>query len=146
MRGEHYTVVGARPGPAPAHPIGIWVGAYGPRMLGLTGRLADGWLPSIGGDYLRRRTSPDAGADHEAAKRAGRDPAAIKRVVNVASLEGDPGGWAGQLLRIAELGFDAVLVLVPPGGDPVGLVRRIAKRSRRACAARRVARRLRWSR
>ena len=128
VRGEHYTVAGAKPGPAPAHPIGIWVGAYGPRMLGLTGRLADGWLPSIGGDYLSPEDIPPMQARiDEAAKRAGRDPAAIKRVVNVASLEGDPGGWAGQLLRIAELGFDAVLVLVPPGGDPVGLVRRIAE-------------------
>src|SRR5438270_13887329 len=27
-------------GPAPAHPIGIWLGAYGPRMLRITGTLA----------------------------------------------------------------------------------------------------------
>src|SRR4051812_38502785 len=39
-------------GPRPAHPIGIWLGAYGPRMLRITGRLADGWLPSIGGKYM----------------------------------------------------------------------------------------------
>ena len=32
-------------GPKPAHRIGIWTGAYGPRMLRITGRLADGWLP-----------------------------------------------------------------------------------------------------
>jgi alkanesulfonate monooxygenase SsuD/methylene tetrahydromethanopterin reductase-like flavin-dependent oxidoreductase (luciferase family) len=44
--GHHYRVAGVRPGPAPAHPIGIWVGAYGPRMLRLVGRLADGWVPS----------------------------------------------------------------------------------------------------
>ena len=44
--GEHYRVWGAHPGPAPAHDVGIWVGAYKKRMLGLTGRLADGWLPS----------------------------------------------------------------------------------------------------
>ena len=43
--GEHYRVWGAHPGPAPAHDVGIWVGAYKRRMLGLTGRLADGWLP-----------------------------------------------------------------------------------------------------
>jgi hypothetical protein len=63
----------------------------------------------------------------EAARRAGRDPSAIKRVVNVASLEGDPSGWADQMLRIAELEFSALLVLVPPHHDPVGLVRRIGE-------------------
>src|ERR1700751_3783416 len=37
FEGEHYQVHGARPGPRPAHPVGIWLGAYGPRMLRLTG-------------------------------------------------------------------------------------------------------------
>jgi alkanesulfonate monooxygenase SsuD/methylene tetrahydromethanopterin reductase-like flavin-dependent oxidoreductase (luciferase family) len=46
--GEEYRVVGAKPGPVPAHDIGIWIGAYKPRMLRLVGRLADGWLPSLG--------------------------------------------------------------------------------------------------
>jgi alkanesulfonate monooxygenase SsuD/methylene tetrahydromethanopterin reductase-like flavin-dependent oxidoreductase (luciferase family) len=45
--GEHYQLKGLKPGPPPAHPIGIWLGAYGPRMVRLTGRLADGWLPSV---------------------------------------------------------------------------------------------------
>src|SRR5262245_40332126 len=44
--GVHYRARGAKAGPAPLHPIGIWLGAYGLRMLRLTGRLADGWLPS----------------------------------------------------------------------------------------------------
>lgn len=44
--GKHYTIKEARPGPQPAHPIGLWLGTYGPRGLGLTGRLTDGWLPS----------------------------------------------------------------------------------------------------
>ncbi len=48
LDGEHYRAAGARPGPAPLHRVGLWVGAYGPRMLRLTGRLADGWLPSLG--------------------------------------------------------------------------------------------------
>src|SRR3712207_3192738 len=46
--GEFYTLNGMRPGPPPAHDVGIWVGAYGPRMLGLIGRKADGWVPSLG--------------------------------------------------------------------------------------------------
>ena len=28
--GEHYRLAGAKPGPLPVHPIGIWVGAYRP--------------------------------------------------------------------------------------------------------------------
>ena len=44
--GKYYVVKGARPGPRPAHPIGLWLGSYGPRSLGVLGRLADGWLPS----------------------------------------------------------------------------------------------------
>ncbi len=57
LAGKHYVLEGAKRGPAPAHPIGIWVGAYKPRMLRLTGRVADGWLPSSG--YL----GPDALAE-----------------------------------------------------------------------------------
>ena len=35
--GAYYRVDGAKRGPAPAHDIGIWLGAYKPRMLRLTG-------------------------------------------------------------------------------------------------------------
>src|SRR6266446_1514902 len=48
FEGKHYRLNDARPGPQPAHPIGIWVGAFKPRMLRLVGRKADGWLPSLG--------------------------------------------------------------------------------------------------
>src|SRR5215217_898522 len=47
VAGEHYRLQGANPGPPPAHEIGIWLGAYGPRMLRVTGELADGWVPSL---------------------------------------------------------------------------------------------------
>jgi len=46
--GRFYQLRGVHAGPVPAHPIGIWIGAYKPRMLALTGKLADGWLPSLG--------------------------------------------------------------------------------------------------
>ena len=42
--GIYYRVNGAKRGPAPAHDIGIWVGALKPRMLRLIGAKADGWL------------------------------------------------------------------------------------------------------
>jgi alkanesulfonate monooxygenase SsuD/methylene tetrahydromethanopterin reductase-like flavin-dependent oxidoreductase (luciferase family) len=60
--GKHYRVWGPKTGPQPPHRIGIWVGGYGPRMLKLIGRLADGWVPSAGylppdqlGERSRRR-------------------------------------------------------------------------------------------
>jgi alkanesulfonate monooxygenase SsuD/methylene tetrahydromethanopterin reductase-like flavin-dependent oxidoreductase (luciferase family) len=131
FEGEHYTLKGVKPGPPPAHPIGIWLGAYGPRMLRITGRHADGWLPSLGGRYM----SPDdarrmQSAVDDAARAAGREPSAIERAVNVMTLEGDPSGWADQLARIVDdLGFTTVLVGLPDE-DPLGTVRRLGEEVR----------------
>jgi len=128
FEGEHYRVKGAHPGPQPAHPVGIWLGAYGPRMLRLTGRLADGWLPSLGGHYLRPEdVSERQEAVDEAARAADRDPVQIERAVNVMALEGAPGSWSEQLARIATgLRFSTMLVGVP-SEDPVGFVRRLGE-------------------
>ena len=127
VEGEHYRVNGAKPGPQPAHPIGIWVGAYGPRMLALTGRLADGWLPSVGSHYADPGDVPAMQTRiDDAAKRAGRDPAAVRRVANAMGLSGEAGSWAGQLERVAELGFDTILVAVRED-DPLGFIRRLGE-------------------
>jgi alkanesulfonate monooxygenase SsuD/methylene tetrahydromethanopterin reductase-like flavin-dependent oxidoreductase (luciferase family) len=128
FQGDHYRVNGARPGPSPAHPIGIWLGAYGPRMLRLTGGLADGWLPSLGGQYLRPEDVPQRQeAIDEAARAAGRDPAKIERAVNVLGLGGAPGSQVQQLARIAgDLRFSTLLVSVP-NDDPIGFVRRLGE-------------------
>jgi alkanesulfonate monooxygenase SsuD/methylene tetrahydromethanopterin reductase-like flavin-dependent oxidoreductase (luciferase family) len=79
FKGSYYSLEGARPGPAPAHPIAIWLGAYKRRMLQLTGRAADGWIPSLGyaapEDLARMNRTIDA-----AAGAAGRDPAEIRRL------------------------------------------------------------------
>ncbi|WP_256974332.1 LLM class flavin-dependent oxidoreductase [Rhodococcus sp. NCIMB 12038] len=45
--GQYYHLSGVHPGPTPSRHLGIWLGAYGPRMLRLTGQAADGWLPSL---------------------------------------------------------------------------------------------------
>lgn len=129
--GEHYTVKGAKPGPPPAHPIGIWIGAYGPRMLRITGRHADGWLPSLGGRYMSHDDAPrmQAAVD-EAARAAGRDPSAVERAVNVTGLEGDPAGWTEELARVADdLGFTTLLVGLPEEGA-VDVVRRLGEEVR----------------
>lgn len=119
--GRHYRLEGLRPGPAPAHPIGIWLGAYRPRMLGLTGRLADGWVPSQG--YLTpERFRAAADLIDRAAEGAGRDPREVRRIYNVSGritdgavgegpLDGPPGRWVETLAgwRL-DLGIDAFVV------------------------------------
>jgi alkanesulfonate monooxygenase SsuD/methylene tetrahydromethanopterin reductase-like flavin-dependent oxidoreductase (luciferase family) len=128
FEGEHYRVKGAHPGPPPAHPIGIWLGAYGPRMLKLTGRLADGWLPSLGEHYLSPDDVPSRhAAIDEAARAAGREPEEIERAANVMSIDDHPGRAADQLARVAtELRFATLLVAVA-GDDPVGFIRRLGE-------------------
>jgi alkanesulfonate monooxygenase SsuD/methylene tetrahydromethanopterin reductase-like flavin-dependent oxidoreductase (luciferase family) len=116
--GEIYALKGVKPGPRPTHEIGIWVGAGGPRMLGLIGRLADGWIPSMGWATLDKLPEMhrriDAGAD-----KAGRKRSEIRRVYNVSGnigaegnglLEGPASKWVEQLTRFAlELGMDTFI-------------------------------------
>jgi alkanesulfonate monooxygenase SsuD/methylene tetrahydromethanopterin reductase-like flavin-dependent oxidoreductase (luciferase family) len=130
FEGKHYQLHDARPGPRPAHPIGIWVGAFKPRMLRLVGRKADGWLPSLG-----VLTRPELRAAHDridaAAEKAGRDPASIRRIVNlqgvigerpapprselpVGYLAGEPlagsaDWWVQTLAGFADDGFDTIV-------------------------------------
>jgi alkanesulfonate monooxygenase SsuD/methylene tetrahydromethanopterin reductase-like flavin-dependent oxidoreductase (luciferase family) len=127
VKGEHYRVRGARPGPSPAHPIGLYIGAYGPRMLRLTGRLGDGWLPSVGEHYLAPEYVEAAQAlVDEGALGAGRDPSEIVRAANVIQLTDSPLAWPDQLARVVELGFTTVLVGVPED-DTTGAIRRLGE-------------------
>jgi alkanesulfonate monooxygenase SsuD/methylene tetrahydromethanopterin reductase-like flavin-dependent oxidoreductase (luciferase family) len=124
--GTYYRVDGAKRGPAPAHPIGIWLGAYKPRMLRLIGRKADGWLPSLAYlDSLQALADGNAVID-EAANEAGRDPRAIRRQLNVGGrfrtdssdqlLTGPPEQWVEQLATLAlEYG---VADFILAGDDP----------------------------
>ena len=90
LDGEFYSMAGAKRGPRPAHPIEIWLGGYKPRMLRLIGRAADGWLPSLG--YLQPKGLGAANAViDEAAAEAGRDPAAVRRLLNVSGSFSRPG-------------------------------------------------------
>lgn len=80
--GTYHKALGARRGPLPPHRIGIWLGAYKPRMLNLVGRKADGWLPSLG--YIKSPTLAESNAIiDEAASEAGRDPREIRRLINI---------------------------------------------------------------
>ncbi|MBB4689563.1 LLM class flavin-dependent oxidoreductase [Amycolatopsis jiangsuensis] len=109
--GTIHEVRGAKRGPAPAHPIPIRVGAYKPRMLGLTGRLANGWLPSL--TYLPdglASLTPMSRRIDEGAAAAGRDPAELDRILNIGGrftraseglFAGPPGQWAEQITDVA---------------------------------------------
>src|SRR5256885_5576940 len=84
--GDFYHLARAHSGPLPYHPIGIWLGAYKPRMLAIVGRLADGWVPSYG--YVKEADLLEANRRiDEAAVAAGRDPRSIRRVLNAGMLD-----------------------------------------------------------
>jgi alkanesulfonate monooxygenase SsuD/methylene tetrahydromethanopterin reductase-like flavin-dependent oxidoreductase (luciferase family) len=68
-------------GVAPAHRIGIWVGGAGPRMLGLIGRKADGWIAPLATGYETKPAAQDR--IDAAATAAGRDPAAVGRMIQL---------------------------------------------------------------
>jgi alkanesulfonate monooxygenase SsuD/methylene tetrahydromethanopterin reductase-like flavin-dependent oxidoreductase (luciferase family) len=126
FEGAHYRVPRFDPGPPPAHRIGIWLGAYGPRMMRVVGRLADGWLPSVPRlppeEVPARHTAID-----DAARAAGRDPADIRRACNL-NLQGEPGTWADQCVRmVTEFRMQTLFLGAADDGDPVGLVRRLGE-------------------
>jgi alkanesulfonate monooxygenase SsuD/methylene tetrahydromethanopterin reductase-like flavin-dependent oxidoreductase (luciferase family) len=131
FQGRHYRLENARPGPRPVHPIGMWLGAFRPRMQRLVGRKADGWIPSYGpltrDDLREGRRRID-----EAAAAAGRDPGQIRHVVNLQGvigesrtppagrlpvgymqggepLAGPPGWWVETLGGFAADGFDTLV-------------------------------------
>ncbi|MFI6259983.1 LLM class flavin-dependent oxidoreductase [Micromonospora zamorensis] len=127
--GEFHRVVGAKRGPAPAHAVPIWLGAYKPRMLQLTGRRADGWLPSLGylqpGDLAKGNAIID-----DAAQQAGRAPHDVRRLLNISGefsavgrgqLNGPAEQWARELTELA-LG-EGVSTFILASDDPDDLRR-----------------------
>ena len=111
--GQLYALHGSHPGPQPGPGLGIWLGAYGKRTLALTGRKADGWMPSLGflppdrvGDASRR--IDDAAAD------AGRDPTAIRKVYNLNGMIGT--GSAEPFQGSVDQWVDDIVTLVEGAG------------------------------
>lgn len=124
--GDYYHLRGVHSGPVPMHDIGIWVGAYGPRALRLTGRLADGWVPSIRGDTLGELSEMNERVDAGATE-AGRDPASIRRVYNVngtitdgaseSYLRGPVSQWVDQLATLSAEFRGQTLIFWGEGDD-----------------------------
>jgi probable F420-dependent oxidoreductase len=122
--------------PKPTRPIPIWLGTFAPRALAVTGRLADGWIPSLG------YASPDEVVVMrervlQAAREAGRDPAEITCAYNLEiriddRVAGDPSVVSGppeavvqRLAEFVELGFSAFNFIVD-GPDSLEQARRLA--------------------
>jgi alkanesulfonate monooxygenase SsuD/methylene tetrahydromethanopterin reductase-like flavin-dependent oxidoreductase (luciferase family) len=107
--------------PKPLHRIPVWLGTFGPRALAATGRVADGWLPSLGHvpdgklPELRDRVLT-------AAAEAGRDPVEITCALNLtlrlgtgggADVTGEPAAVTDRLAGLRELGFTAFNLQAP---------------------------------
>lgn len=137
--GTRYRTDAADISPRPQRPVPIWFGTYGPRALDLTGRVADGWIPSLG--YAPSSRLPALrDAVLAAAERAGRSPAEITCALNLevhlddtmtptdALVAGPPEVVAERLVELTRLGFTTLNLKVPaPGGaDRAKLVERIA--------------------
>ena len=133
VEGEHYRIAGVHPGPQPGAGLGIWLGAYGPRMLALTGAAADGWLPSHA--FLGVAALPDAiRRIDDAARAAGRDPAGLRKVYNISGLVGPEAGepfrgpvaqWVDQLAAVHGLGMNGFVFW--PAGDHERQIARFAE-------------------
>jgi alkanesulfonate monooxygenase SsuD/methylene tetrahydromethanopterin reductase-like flavin-dependent oxidoreductase (luciferase family) len=125
--GRLYRTDAADIAPRPGHRIPIWLGTYGARALAVTGRLADGWIPSLGYapperiPVLRDRVIA-------AARQAGRDPEEITCAYNVAIrvdepaeddpslVSGSPEAVVARLAGFTSLGFTA-LNFIPVAAD-----------------------------
>jgi alkanesulfonate monooxygenase SsuD/methylene tetrahydromethanopterin reductase-like flavin-dependent oxidoreductase (luciferase family) len=132
--GSHYQLAGVHPGPAPAHPIQIWIGANKPHALALTGRLGDGWVSPLMSYKPPREAAEANHAIDRAARGAGRDPSEIRRIYNVQGaftstahgpaadtdqgIVGPTERWIDVLTHLAlDIGFGTFVLAVPPDPD-----------------------------
>jgi alkanesulfonate monooxygenase SsuD/methylene tetrahydromethanopterin reductase-like flavin-dependent oxidoreductase (luciferase family) len=122
--------------PKPDRSIPIWLGTFAPRALAVTGRLADGWIPSLGYaapdevTVMRERVL-------KAAEDAGRDPSEITCIYNVevrvdgradaepSVVSGTADAVAERLAGFLELGF-AGFNFMPSGPRPEEQAERLA--------------------
>ena len=148
FNGEYYQVNGAKRGPAPAHKIGIWIGAYKPRILNLTGRIADGWLPSLG--YIKGGMSELQAMNEridDGAQAAGRDPSAVRRLLNISGefasagrglLNGPPKQWAEDIALLAlEHGISGFILAADDAASIEMFANEVAPAARELVAAER---------
>lgn len=133
--GRQLSVRDAAIEPKPVQPIPVWIGGNGPKVLALTGRLADGWLPSV--PFAPPEVIPERSAivlrAAEAAGRAREDLTFVYNVgIAVGARRDDPSLVSGSAEEVAErlaafgdLGFDAINVW--PAGNAAEQRHRIAE-------------------
>jgi alkanesulfonate monooxygenase SsuD/methylene tetrahydromethanopterin reductase-like flavin-dependent oxidoreductase (luciferase family) len=134
--GTIYRTEDARLDPKPAHRIPIWLGTFGERALEVTGRVADGWIPSRG--YVPDEALPlMRDRVTAAAERAGRDPAELTYALNTQVIladqdrhhadefTGPPDKIIDSIRRFADLGFSA-FNFIPADENPRSQVARLA--------------------
>jgi alkanesulfonate monooxygenase SsuD/methylene tetrahydromethanopterin reductase-like flavin-dependent oxidoreductase (luciferase family) len=115
FEGRHFHVAGAELEPKPARRIPIWVGTYGPRALAVTGRVADGWIPSFD-QAPPERVTEMRDRVFAAARDVGRDPEEITFAYNIEVRIGpgdtpNPGIVSGSSEAVA----DRLASLLPLG-------------------------------
>jgi alkanesulfonate monooxygenase SsuD/methylene tetrahydromethanopterin reductase-like flavin-dependent oxidoreductase (luciferase family) len=136
FHGRRYHTENARIEPKPGQPIPIWLGTFGERALEVTGRLADGWIPSHGfapperASLLRDRVLT-------AAAKAGRQPEEItcayhievrvgdREALRPSVVSGPAGAVAEQLISFVKRGF-TTLSFAPAGPGTAEQAQRLA--------------------
>ena len=111
--------------PKPANRIPIWLGTFGPRALAMTGRLADGWIPSLGSasaDQLAAMRDRVLAAATEAGRRTADVTCALNLRISTepaadADITGTPAAVAEQLAGFVQLGFTAFNLQLPDAGQ-----------------------------
>ena len=96
-QGETLQIAGARMMFTPAAPIPIYIAAMGQQMLRLSGRIADGVVLSAGlsADYAKRSLDRVA----ESARKAGRDPASLRKAAYIYVAVSEDGKSALDAVR-----------------------------------------------
>jgi alkanesulfonate monooxygenase SsuD/methylene tetrahydromethanopterin reductase-like flavin-dependent oxidoreductase (luciferase family) len=127
--GRVHAVAEAELEPKPRRPIPIWLGTFGPRTLALTGRYADGWIPSLGyagGGRLAGMRDVVLGAARDAGRAPDAMTCALHLEVSVGVrdddpdiVSGSPGEIAGRLGGLIAAGFTA-FSFSPAGPRPAG--------------------------
>jgi alkanesulfonate monooxygenase SsuD/methylene tetrahydromethanopterin reductase-like flavin-dependent oxidoreductase (luciferase family) len=136
-RGKVHSTDAAEMEPKPTHRIPIWLGTFGKRALAVTGRYADGWIPSLGYapldqlPVMRDRVLA-------AAEAANRGPEEITCALNVEIavgrddhlahdvIAGGPETVAARLLELVALGFTA-FNFMPLGERPDEQIEQLAR-------------------
>jgi hemerythrin-like domain-containing protein len=143
LPGKYYSIDGAQGGPAPAHDVEIWLGAFKPRMLALTGRLADGWLPTSVAAMPAQLTGMNRIID-ESALGAGRDPSSVRRLYNVRGrfdgrgrgfLQGPEAQWIEELTELTLTEGMSTYILISEVPDDIRRFAEVAAGVREAVAA-----------